>query len=169
MEKILVTVQGRPKLLSQAGSSQPHRCSFNTFFCAGNIASDGSQSSAGVFNERSHHHIGSVVAGLFRTDKFAVTVIYHANQVFFTAFDKANQFSNFLWAKALSVAIALGTLNFHQSGFIGNRIFNALIIKGAIRKQSYLFVAHTKFFQGAKGVSDSDNLIQGIVGLSYRG
>ena len=67
--------------LTQTGRGKAIGAAIHTGFRAADIATDGRETAAGIFNQRTDDHIRADIAGLDGLHKLAVAVIDHADDV----------------------------------------------------------------------------------------
>ena len=70
------------------------------------IAADGGQAASGVFDERAYGHVGSHIGRFYGINKFTVTIVYHADNIWFYFFNECNQLSDLFYGEGRSGIVA---------------------------------------------------------------
>ena len=103
--------QIRADLLPQSRGAQTVGAALHEIGAAADIAADGREPAAGVFDERAHDQIRPHVRGLDALDELAVAVVHHADDVGLCALAERDQLPDLLHRKRRARGVALGALD----------------------------------------------------------
>ena len=155
--------------LAEAGSGQTIGTALHALLGAADIAADGGETAAGVFDQTAHDHIGAHIGGLQRLHKFTIAVVHHDFHVRLDALAEGNQLANLCHGKRGTGGIALGALNGNQLGALVDGVADGVIVKTAVRLQIGLGICDAVLLQRAGALPDTDDLFQGVIGGTYGG
>ena len=155
-------------LLPKARGTETVGAAVHAFPGAADVAADGGQAAPGFLMRLPTIMSAPRSEGLLHLHKFAVAVVHHAEHAGLALLAEGDQLPNLLHGEGGPRSVPLGALDGDELGFIRNGPADALIVKGAVRQQLHLPVAHAVFRQGAGGGTDTDDLLQCVVGPAHR-
>ena len=156
-------------LLAESGGAEAEGTASDTGFGAADIAADGSETAAWIFDQGSDNHIGADLRGLLRFHKFAITIVDHADNRWLDAPDKGNQFSDLRNREGGACLISLGALNGDQPCVFADGGADSVIVEGSVGEKIDLAVADAILAERTGGGADADDFFQCIIGASDRG
>ena len=158
----------RADLLSEAGGRETVGAALDAFRRAADIAADGGQSAAGVFDQAADDHVRAHVRRLDPLDKFAVAVVDHAQNVRPALLAECDQLPDLRDGERRPCRVALRALDGDELCFGADRGADAVKIERAVRQQVDLPVLHAVFHQRTPGRTDADDLLQRVIRRAVR-
>ena len=156
-------------LLPQTGGGQPVSAPLHALLGAADVAADGGQTAAGVFDETAYYHISAHIRRLNALHKFAVAVVHHDLDVRLDLLAEANQLPNLLHGEARAGGVALGALDGDELGALVDLGTDGIVVEGAVGLQVRLGVGNTVLLQRALALPDADDLLQRVIGCAHGG
>ena len=161
-------IQACTYFLTQTRSSQTISAAVDTCFFTANISANGSQTAAGIFDQRTNDHICAYIGRFSCFNEFAVAVVYHTNYIRFYTFYKSDQFADSFHRKCGTHFIAFGTLDSYQFCFFVDGFADIFVVKRAIFQQIYFSIGNAKFCQRTRGFPQTNDFFQCVIRSSYR-
>ena len=153
----------RADLLPEAGGAQTEGAAVDQILTAADVAADGREPAAGVFDERAHDHVRAEVGRLDRLDELAVAVVDHADDVRVDALAERDQLADLRDRERRARGVALRALDGHELHAAAQRLLDGRIVKAVVRQQVDLPVVHAVFLERAGARADADDLLERVI------
>ena len=135
---------------------------------AADVAAGGGQTAAGVFDETAHDHVRTHVGRLPQLGELAVAVVHHADHVRLAPLAEGDELADLVHGEAGAGGVALGALDGNELGLGADGGADAVVVEAAVRQQIHLPVGDAVLFERAGGGTDTDDLLQRVIGAAHR-